>query len=232
MKKRIMALILSALLCLSFAACGNSENSKENTDIESKQVVESTAENNEETLSSEDESSENAINIDPNRETDIRNTCWGDSREVVRSLESDSPKLDEGNMLVYDVFVDGVKVTLAYVFNEQNQLCEALYTVDDSDGSKGTTMVEKFAHIGGAIAQKYGNDYKVDSKKLSSLADYCDDVGEAVELGYIEVYESWNYVKGGRCTIKGSLTRKNYTVTGSFLLSSTSISSPKSEPGI
>ena len=157
-------IISIVLLCSMFlSGCGNSDNTKSKLE------------------------EPDTLQEDSERIPDIREICWGDSMDDVRRIEG--KPVDQGDDgLLYNVKLCGYDATLLYSFDDDYGVYMAMYTVE---GDRGTIELSKFKKICEKISELYGES-EITKVELSSLYKYCDNDGEALEMGYIMMGCNWN----------------------------------------
>ena len=217
MKKKLSILALSIALLL--AACGNSSDAEKDAKISSlqEQVDElgKISEEVKETTPADDtisvattttlettttvsttipettaETTTTSL-IDPNRETILRNVCWGDSKEIVKYVESDELFNDYEYYLIYYTNVAGYDAKIVYTFDEDYGLYNASYHLDESYFDTGYYAISNYNKIKEVLTAKYGVPTDDIKKTINSLAEYCDSDGQALELGYIAYGTKW-----------------------------------------
>lgn len=124
---------------------------------------------------------------DLERVPDVREICWNDSMKDVIKMEG-KPTDKNDNMLLYDVKLCGYDAELIYTFNDDYGVYEAIYS---TEGDRGTIELSRFKKICEKISEKYGKS-EITKVELSSLYEYCDSDGEALDMGYIMMGCNWN----------------------------------------
>lgn len=233
MKKYLMV-ICALMMCFAVAGCGNTEGTNKNN-ANSSAANEATTSNAtttkpETTTKEETTTTTAAPKIDPNRKTDIRKTCWGDSLEDVKSLEEKEPDVESDNLIAYDTTVNGAPTTICYYFNDFDQLYSILYLTDDSKGAQASQMILRYNSFVDLITEKYGSPTKNSKAVLNDLAKYCDSDAQALNLGYIAYFTEWPY--NSRTDASMMMQNENYSVGITIRFKSNSVSEPASDPDI
>ncbi|MCH5324281.1 MAG: hypothetical protein J1E39_03605 [Eubacterium sp.] len=177
--------------------------SKEDSETESDIASETEAESKEDSETESDAVSEIEIEskvdsetepetlVDPDRQTNVRNTCWGDSIEIVKSVETLELIEENDEGLLYETSISGAMTSIVYNFNN-DKLYSVYYYMDDKDHSTGNVMLSRFSNLSDMITEKYGKPSSEDYYVLSNLANYCSDDGQALELGYAAWKNTWS----------------------------------------
>lgn len=132
------------------------------------------------------------VTHDPNRVTDFRNSCWGDTKEEVISAENGEIAEQDDKNLLYLGDIDGTNVCIIYKF-EDDKLVGGSYTLDQVY-SNGGQYLNVYNRWKSSLTEKYGEP-SPDSPGLIKYVDQdrIDMSGEtlALELGYIEYLYLW-----------------------------------------
>ena len=138
---------------------------------------------------------------DSERVPDVREICWGDSmKDVIKIEGKPADKGDDG--LVYDVKLCGYDAELGYFFDDDYGVYKAMYF---TEGDRGVIELSRFKKICEKISEKYGES-EITKVELSSLYEYCDSDGEALDMGYIMMGCNWNK---NNTTINGLIAYDN-----------------------
>ncbi len=194
-KKKIAAFFLATALTLSSCGSNNSINKEEkdttNSTTNSLTQTSSSTETEITTVAPETTEATSVTLVDPNRKTVLRNVCWGDTIDVVKSVETDELIYEEGDSLLYSTSIADCKSQLIYDFDKSHGLYSVTYLLDTNIGN-GLLAITKYNNVRDAVTAKYGSPKKDTKKTISSLSDYCDNDGQALELGYIAYVAHWD----------------------------------------
>lgn len=203
MKKKILAINI-ALICLLFGGCANSSNEKfESTATEPIVIPETTTENTtattienttetttEKTTVTTTETTVETL-VDPKRETVVRNVCWKDTIDIVKSLEEAEFLEEDDNILLYETYVSNYRASLMYYFDKNYGLYKTVYIFPDETGANGTLLIGQYNQLVKVLSTKYGEPTQSIKKPLDSLYDYCDSDAEALTLGSLAYTTRW-----------------------------------------
>lgn len=229
MKKYIKSLLLgSILISMLLTGCSNGDTDGEavlqtDTPLVSEQETKTaTTTNTSETTTEPEttttsETTESTL-VSPDRETILRNVCWGDTKEIIKYVETDDIIDENENALMYDTYLSSNSSYLVYYVDEEYGLYQANYLI------KGLTDARvahgSYSQIVEAVSSKYGNPASDEKKTLSSLAKYCDSDYDALELGYIAYIAKWEYSDDTVITL--ALVTINYELKLSLKFETTS----------
>lgn len=199
--KFLLAAILAAVITLSGCSSDNSTADAGNnvsTDSEITTIENKTSEHSTEKTTNDDisdattaEETTAATLVSSDRETIFRNACWGDTKEIIKSVETDELLDENENELMYDTYLSSNSSYLIYYVDEDYGLYRANYLVKKL--SDGRIAHGAYTQIVEAVTSKYGEPLNDDKKILDSLYDYCSDDYQALELGYTAYTARWEY---------------------------------------
>ncbi|MBQ7187498.1 MAG: hypothetical protein IJR91_07685 [Ruminococcus sp.] len=223
--KIIIPFLFAIAISASMTGCGDADSdNKEMT------TTQPTTANSEAEETATITSTATVAKIDTNRKTDIRKTCWGDSKEDVKLLENDKPTDESEKDLVYTALINGVSTSIMYKFNDNDQLFSVFYYSDDKDGRQPKEMVSDYNELKDTICEKYGDPSYSDVVVLNDLHEYATEA-ESIQLGYSRFISMWetNSTEGSLV-----LSNSNYTIKLMATFTSKEIDQPQkdSEPVI
>ena len=164
---------------------------------------------------------------DDSREPDVRELCWGDSIETVKSFEG-TPEEENDSFLAYYVEIDGKKAALCLSFDKTYGLYEAAYLVDIGKSEQASISYGKFVSISEKISEKYGTPTNT-KQKLNPLADSCETTAQAIDLGYLAERNEWQ--SSGNTSIHGTIMESDGKITVMFTFSAADYVKPEPEAG-
>ena len=194
--------ILSAALIIAMVFSGCSSDSS-GADVETTLSESETTTIENETTEKENELSEqpneettqesttDETDISADREPIVRNVCWGDTIDIVKSVETEELVDETSTELLYHTDLTGYSSALLYYIDEEYGLYEVVYLSDPL--SSGRTAYGAYNKIVDAVSSKYDEPVSNDSAIIDSLYDYCRDDYEALELGCIAYTAKWEY---------------------------------------
>lgn len=131
--------------------------------------------------------------VDLNRDTIVRNVCWGDTTEIVKYVETDELYLEDKDFLAYYTTISGINAIVTYSFDSEYGLYSVAYQFNDSIENSGMLAISYYEKIKDAVIKKYGEPTNDVKKPMSNLYEYCDSDSQALELGYLGYTTSWEY---------------------------------------
>lgn len=192
------ALIISTLLsCCILSGCNqnNTNNNQVTESITEKETTTSieTTTNQTTTTPTTSETTETTVEtlVDPNRKTIVRDVCWGDTIDIVKSLEKTECIEENETTLIYDTAVANYDASLMYIFDSDYGLYDISYHFPDETGGNGLILIGKYKKIVETLSVKYGEPISDITKPIDSLYEYCDSDAEALELGCLAYLTTW-----------------------------------------
>ena len=167
--------------------------------------------------------------VDMDRDTILRNVCWGDTKDIVKFVETDELIDETSDALLYSTELTTLNASLMYKFDTNYGLYQAAYIVKDSYTSDGLMAISYYEKIRDAITTKYGKPIKDEKVKRSELADYAYNDGQALELGYIVFISKW---KMGDTTIDLMCATLNYDTSISLFFKDSTYEEPTNTSGL
>lgn len=189
-----MSIILSG--CSSDNSSADAENvstdneitTTENNEVSEETTGETTSEATEENTTDETETEDD---ISEDRNPIVRNVCWGDTKEIIKSVETENLVDENDTTLMYKTYISDYSSALLYKIDAEYGLYEVDYLVDKKDS--GRSAYSAYKKIAEAVTSKYGDPINDDKMPLDSLYEYCDDDYEALELGSLAYRTQWEY---------------------------------------
>lgn len=161
--------------------------------------------------------------VDPSRDTIVRNVCWGDTIEIVKSLEEESIVEETNDALLYNTEISGYSSSLLYQFDSEHGLYQVSYNVDSTLVNNGTIAIGMYNKLVEALSTKYGEPSNKVEKELDSLYKYCDSDAQAIELGYLAYLTTWTF---DNTEINIILAQVNYKYAPVIIMKDTSFEPP------
>lgn len=147
--------------------------------------------------------------VDPNRKTIVRDVCWGDTIEIVKSLEKTECIEEDETTLLYDTTVANYDASLMYNFDSDYGLYQISYNFPDETGGNGVVLIGKYKKLVETLTAKYGEPTKNITQPMDSLYDYCDSDAEALEVGSLAYLTTWEF---DDTTIEMLMAQVNYKI--------------------
>lgn len=130
------------------------------------------------------------VTVEDRRNCDIRNVKFGDNKETVKRYESLKCIQENDKDLSYLTDLSGGDAVLSYFFNDSDELYMMGYVITEKH-TNYNLYISKYDEIKEDLIQKYGDPDK-DEKNKGSLYNYCDDEAQALQLGYVTYYSTWD----------------------------------------
>ncbi len=130
------------------------------------------------------------VTVEDRRDCDIRNAKFGDNKETVKRYETLDCINESDKDLSYLTALAGEDAVLSYFFNDSDELYMMGYVITEKH-TDYNLYISKYDEIKGDLTQKYGNPDK-DEKNKGLLYNYCDDEAQALQLGYVTYYSTWD----------------------------------------
>ncbi len=129
--------------------------------------------------------------VSPDRNTILRNVCWGDTKEILKSVETDEIGDEDDNALTYKTSLANHDAVLLYSLDPDFGLYKAFYSINCTNDA--FTAHAAYDAIVESVTAKYGEPTDNSKRTLDHLAEYCSDDNQALKLGYIAYAASWDY---------------------------------------
>lgn len=221
-KRKVIALLLSLMAVATYSCGSNTEES-----AESSTTIEITTEKAELINDETQVQTEKTTLVSPDRKTNVRNMCWGDSKEIVKEVETGKLLEEADGILLYEVELCGYTVNMQLYFDKNYGLYDVYYILTDDGGVQASVMLSKYETVVKRISESYGSsDHSVN--KLSSLADYCDSTAQAINLGYLAIQDKWTTAQ---TKVSAGITCVEYSVVSVFEFSSATFDKPAPDAG-
>ena len=168
--------------------------------------------------------------VDTNRETVLRNVCWGDTMDIVKYVEKDELMDSNNNTLWYKTSVSDISANLLYNFDDSYGLYNASYLFDSDYFTSGLVAIGQYNKLVESITAKYGEPLENSERILdSTMYKYSDSNAQAVELGYLAYYANWQY---GDTKIDLILATLNYKTNISLQFKDSTFDPPTNTDGL
>lgn len=122
---------------------------------------------------------------------DFRNAFFGDDAETIKAYETltfDSFNSTDTVLMFNGENIGGVSCHVVYLLNNDGKLYSAFYSNERTTGLQCIDDYYKWVDL---LKQKYGEPNTEDINILSTLAQYCADDGQALELGYVQYWTEY-----------------------------------------
>ncbi|MBR1863889.1 MAG: hypothetical protein IJ806_07380 [Ruminococcus sp.] len=203
-----ISILCAMAIALAMSGCGETSDDGGSTAESTAATATQTDEVEVQAGDSSTEQAEEKPLVDPDRKTNVRDLCWGDSIEIVKSIEGE-PISGDDEGLDYEVELCGIKSDMLLSFDKDG-LYDAFYTFDDKGGTQASVMYSRYCTITDKLTEKYGAP-KHEELELNDLIKYCDTKYEAIELGYLSIYDTWTNTDGSN--ISAGILRHNYNIS-------------------
>ena len=165
--------------------------------------------------------------VSSNRKANVRNMCWGDTKEIVKEVETGKFIEEDNDAILYDVEICGYSARMMLYFDRSYGLYEVDYIIQEEYGQQISILLSEYENIINKISESYGaSAHNVIT--LNSLSEYCDSIADAIELGYMAVTDEWST---SQTNILGSITTSNYTTAIIIKFSSATFTAPEPDAG-
>ena len=165
--------------------------------------------------------------VDPNRETIVRNVCWGDTKEIVRSVETDTFIVEIDNRLLYETSVAGIDSDLVYYFTDDYGLYEVGYMIQ-KDRSYAAVCISDYEKLKETLSIKYGEPIADFIAPLNSFYEYSNSDVESLQYGYAAYKTEW---KIGNTKIVMGMLLQDFKINTIILISDTTYTPPTDTSG-
>ena len=123
---------------------------------------------------------------------DFRNACFGDDAATIKDFETlnfDSLHSTNDVLIFNGEDIGGVACEVTYLLDDTGKMETAFYS---NNKTNGTECIEDYNKWVDLLKNKYGEPDKQLVNELSSLARYCTDDGQALELGYVQYWTEYD----------------------------------------
>lgn len=141
------------------------------------------------------------IIVEDRSNCDIRKAKFGETKEVVKRYETSQLVDEEENIIYYKTILNGLEADLFYWFNDQNQLYQVSYKMEDYLIDEDV-FISEYNKLVGELTNKYG--VPDESTKYNKSSIGLDD-GTALWLGDYVQGDRWYLDNMGITTYLGTL---------------------------
>lgn len=195
MRVRILSLFLCGVL---LTGCGSTAVTASTASTSASTTEQSNIATTDETVESSAIATTEAT-VEERKDTDFRNTCWGDSLEDVKKYETADFYAEQDSSLIYNDSLSGHDVNVVYTF-KNDKLINAGYLLAE-DCTTGGQYINILNSWYDSLVKKYGKQnsdnngidgiyYTVDKDQANSV-----DEGTALEYGYTGYIYTWKLNK-------------------------------------
>ena len=235
MKKSLVLFSILLSSCMLSGCGNNSQNNSQVTESiveeETTTITTITTTTITTTTSTTSETTETTVEtlVNPNRKTVVRDVCWGDTKDIVKSLEKTECMVEDDNGLLYDTTVANYKATLMYTFDSDYGLYNISYNFPDETGGNGVILIGQYKKLVETLTAKYGEPTTNITKPMDSLYDYCDSDAEALEIGSLAYLTTWEL---DDTTIEMVMAQVNYKISIVIFFHDTNFEAPINTSGL
>lgn len=164
-----------------------------------------------------------------NQKADFRNVNWGVNPEEVKSAETEELVDTSDDGITYATTLSGYDVTLAYFFNDDGQLYQAMYVLDEKHSSDNLYLSD-YEALQRGLTEKYGDPDEEKDVWLDDLyKDNPQKYGFAVAVGHYVRKSCWNL---DNTEIDLIIMGDNFDITVAVQYKSNEIMPPKDDYGL
>lgn len=133
-----------------------------------------------------------SVVVSDRRDADFEHAFFGDSLEVVKQYEKGVKIDDLDGFIMFEGKVGGVPCNNMYYFNDEGQFYMGVYGLT-AKHTNASGYISDYNSLKEKVVKKYGECKEGDDdiKVINYLVDYCSDDAQALELGYIEYWSTW-----------------------------------------
>lgn len=130
--------------------------------------------------------------VSDRRNADFENAFFGDTADVIKKYEKGIKTHESSDFIMFEGKVAGMACDKTYYLNDSYQFYMGVYGFT-AQYSNAASYISDYASLKQKVIKKYGECMEGDDdmQVVNHLAAYCSDNAQALQLGYVEFWSTW-----------------------------------------